>query len=157
MRLLLRMRNAYDAHFLEAELAAAVLITLILYRIEVLQYAPKNVETIYIALTAAFGALLGFAITGISVILAFSDSEKLNVLKKSPFYPLVFSVFVSAAKVLGFGFALALVGLLVQAKSKTGMAVAYLAVFATIASAFRLYRCIWVLENIVAIVTAESR
>lgn len=35
------------------------------------------------------------------------------------------------------------------------MTVAYLAVFATIASAFRLYRCIWVLENVVAIVTAE--
>ena len=42
----------------------------------------------------------------------------LAALKKSPFYHLVFSVFVSAAKVVGSGFALSFVGLLVNQNLK---------------------------------------
>jgi hypothetical protein len=148
-----RLVSIYNRYFLSAELAISLTLTLAAIRLDLGRYVPTNSDTIYVALTASFVALLGFVITGISVILAFGDSERLALLRKSRHYPLVFKVFVSAAKFLGVGFISSFLGLIVDRKSETGMVIAYLTLFTVFVAIFRVYRCVWVLDNVIEIVT----
>lgn len=150
MNLLIRI---YSRHFLLAELVLSILLAFGAARLHVLKYLPGNTDTIYVALSASFGALLGFAITGVSVMLAVSDSERLALLRTSPHYPLVFRIFTSAARYLGVGFLTAFLGLVLDRQTALGQAVAYLTLFSVIISVFRVYRCVWVLDSVITIVT----
>ena len=112
-----------------------------------------NRAAVYGAVASIFGSLLGFVITATSVVLGFSVSEKLNVLRASTEYPKLWKTFSSTIWTLGITTLVALVCLLID-KDKTPVELIVPVVFIfIIISIFRIARTIWALENIILLVT----
>jgi hypothetical protein len=115
-----------------------------------------NRGAIYGALASIFGSLLGFIITAVSIALAFSASEKLTVLRDSKYYPQLWGVFLSATRCLATVTVAALVALIGDRDMAPIRWLTYAVWVLTVLSVARITRCIWVLENIVKIVTKPA-
>lgn len=116
----------------------------------------ENRGTLYSTLAALFGSMLGFVITAVSIILGYANNEKLEIVRESKYYPTIWSVFKSTIKILAIATLLALVGLVVDKDVQPLDFILYLNIYFVVISFFRIGRCIWVLENIIAIVTKKS-
>jgi hypothetical protein len=116
-----------------------------------------NRSAVYGALASIFGSLLGFAMTAVSIVLGFSASERLAVVRDSRHYPTLWRVFLSAIKALGVATIAALIGLVFDRDSAPCRWVLYGCVLTAILAFLRLARCIWVLENIVSLVAAPPK
>ena len=112
-----------------------------------------NREVLYGALVALFGSLLGFSITAVSIVLGYANSDKLEIVRKSAHYADLWNTFRSAIKVLAFATITSLIGLILDRDTLPNNLILYLNIFSSILSFLRVGRCIWVLENIIAIVT----
>jgi hypothetical protein len=108
---------------------------------------------IYGTLASIFGSLLGFIITAVSIALAFSASDKLTVLRGSKYYPQLWGVFLSATRCLATVTVAAMVALIGDRDMAPIRWLTYTVLVLTVLSVARVARCIWVLENIVKIVT----
>lgn len=120
------------------------------------QFFSDGRGTLYGTLTALFGSLLGFAITAVSIILGYAANEKLEVVRNSNHYHVLWDTFNSAIKVLAVATVLALIGLVVDKDSSPKNVILYINFFLTILSFFRIARCIWILEYIIAIVSKKT-
>ncbi len=116
-----------------------------------------NRGALYAALVALFGSLLGFSITAISIVLGYANSDKLEIVRKSAHYSDLWNTFRSAIKVLAFATVTSLIGLILDRDTSPTNLILYLNIFASILSFFRIARCIWVLESIIAIVTKPRK
>jgi hypothetical protein len=116
-----------------------------------------NRSAVYGALASIFGALLGFAITAVSVVLGFSSTERLSVIRESQHYSTLWKVFTAAIRTLGLATVATLVALVLDRDASPMRIVLHLSVFASILAIFRLARCVWVLENVIALVSAPSK
>ncbi len=159
----MKIRKYWEANFLAAELVLAIGLAVLFYlwsefinkNAFILQYFIGNRESIYTALVALFGSLLGFSITAISIVLGYANSEKLEIVRMSSHYMDLWNTFKSAIVVLAFATITTLAGLIFDRDSAPINAVLYINVFASILSFFRIARCIWVLNYIIAIVTKQ--
>src|SRR5947209_6697978 len=110
------LRRTYDRHFLLAELIISALIAgsvataAVSGRFSLLPYIHGNRVAIYTTTTATLGTLLGFVITGVSVILALAESEKLKLLKRTSHYRTLFDVYISTARLLAIGTIISFLG-----------------------------------------------
>jgi MFS family permease len=116
-----------------------------------------NRGAVYGALASIFGSLLGFAMTAVSIVLGFSMSERLAVVRESRHYPTLWRVFLSGIKALGVATIVALIGLVFDRDSAPFRWVLYGCVMTAILAFLRLARCIWVLENIVSLVASPPK
>lgn len=116
-----------------------------------------NRGAVYGALASIFGSLLGFAITAVSIVLGFSTTERLAVVRESKHYPTLWKVFTAAIRTLGLATVVALLGLILDRESSPMKWVLYLTVFAMILAILRLSRCVWVLENVITLVTGPPK
>ncbi len=159
----MKIRKYWEANFLVAEFVLAVALALLFYlwseyinkNMFLLQFFTGNRESIYAALVALFGSLLGFSITAVSIVLGYANSEKLEIVRMSSHYMDLWNAFKSAIAVLAFATMTTLVGLIFDRDSAPMDAILYVNVFASILSFFRIARCIWVLNYIIAIVTKQ--
>jgi hypothetical protein len=110
-------------------------------------------KEVYAAIATIFGALLGFTITAISIVIVFVNSERLELLKKSKHYRTLYNVFLVTIKYLAFTTIIALISLILDRDTRTHHWITYLNLFGVILSIIGLSRCIWVLENIVKLIT----
>jgi hypothetical protein len=114
-----------------------------------------NRAPVYGAMASVFGSLLGFVITATSIVLGFSVSEKLSVLRESAEYPKLWKTFSSTIWILGATTLVSLLCLLVD-KDKAPVQFLVPLVFAlALLSVFRVARTIWALEHIVLLVTKK--
>jgi hypothetical protein len=150
----------WRAHFLEAEFGLAVLITTIFIMwVEFISGHPASEilfadrSEIYNASAAIFGSLLGFIITAVSIVLGYISSDRLTIVRESKQYSTMWRVFTSAIKVLAIATVAALIGLLFDRDGAPVYVIFYFNIFAATLASLRLARCIWVLENIIHIVT----
>lgn len=148
-------------HFLGVELAIAVLAGCALTfwirvgdgSVFLSALVHQNRAQIYGTLASIFGSLLGFVITSMSIVLGFSASERLGILRKSSHYRDMWAVFTSAIKALGATTALWLAALLFERESAPKPLLIDACICVTLLSLFRLARCVWVLEKIVEVLT----
>ncbi len=161
----MKIRKYWEANFLTAELVLAVVLAILFYiwsefidkNSFLSQYFVGNRESIYTALVALFGSLLGFSITAVSIVLGYANSDKLEIVRISSHYMDLWDTFKSAIAVLAFATMTTLVGLIFDRDSAPVNAILYLNVFASILSFFRIARCIWVLNYIIVIVTKQRK
>ncbi len=155
----------WKAYFLQVEFCIALLITIIFTvwaelfggHAVIERLLTDNRSDIYSTLAAIFGSLLGFTITAVSIVLGYSTSDRLAVVRESTHYPLMWRVFTSAIKALALATISALIGLIVDRDSAPFYPVFYFNILASTLASFRLTRCVWVLENVIQIVTKPSK
>lgn len=113
--------------------------------------------TLYGVLATVWGALFGFVIATITIVLGFSEGARMKIVRDSAHYPDLWKTFMSATRALGFATAASLAGLLTDKDVAAGApnhAVFYVVIFAAILATLRLSRCVWILQNVVKLVTA---
>ena len=116
-----------------------------------------NRAAVYGALASIFGSLLGFAITAESIVLGLSSSERLEAIRESTHYATLWRVFISAIRALGLATALSLIALVLDRDNRPIWPCLLVTFFGTVLASLRLLRCIWVLENVVALVSVPSK
>jgi hypothetical protein len=149
-------------HFLLVELLIAIALTamLIIWSVSwgghqvLLNLVKGNRATIYGALASLFGSLLGFSITAMSIILGFTSSDRLAILRSSSHYKDLWAVFTSAIRFLGITTVLALIGLVFDREAVQRPYIFIACVGLSGLCVLRMARCLWVLERIVAILIA---
>lgn len=152
-------------HFLGAEFGVALVATggLVLWVEEyggaevVERLLRQNRGLVYGTLASIFGSLLGFVITTVSIVMAFSTSERLAPVRDSRHYPTLWRVFISTIRILGLAVLAALGGLLIDRDGAANRPVFYVCVLLSLLAAIRLGRCVWVLENMIDVVTGGVR
>lgn len=113
-------------------------------------------STLYAALASIYGSLFGFVIATVAVVVGLSTSARLKPLRESPQHQTLWRVFKSAIWTLAFATAMAVAALVLD-RDGSPMRFAFYGVLATsILVAARLGRCIWVLENVIDIVTKQE-
>jgi hypothetical protein len=149
-------------NFLDVEFAIAAFVTAMLFlwcerwggHEVLLNLVDKNRAAIYGALASLFGSLLGFAITAMSIVLGFSTSERLNILKSSSHYKDLWAVFPSAIRFLGITTLAALLGLVFDREAVHRPYIFVGCIGLSVLCVLRIGRCLWVLERMVELLTA---
>lgn len=116
----------------------------------------QNRGQIYGTMVSLFGALLGFVITSMSIVLGFSASERFKILKASKYYSQLWNVFTSAIRWLGAVTVLWLCALLLDRESAQKPLLLIICLTVSCISVLRLARCVWVLEKIVQVITSPA-
>jgi hypothetical protein len=112
-----------------------------------------NRATLYGTAASIFGSLLGFAITATSIVLGFSSSDRLAVLRGSAHYPTLWKTFSATIRALALATVIALVCLVWDRDNQPASWLTVVLFFSVLLAIFRIGRTIWVLEQIIALVT----
>jgi hypothetical protein len=115
-----------------------------------------NRSAIYAALASIFGSLLGFGITAVSIVVAAINSDNLAVLRKSRHYPTLWRVFTVGIRYLAFATVASLLALILDRDSSPSWRAFYLCLLASVWAVAGVARSIWVLENIIQLLTAST-
>jgi hypothetical protein len=119
-----------------------------------------NRAAVYGVLTTLWGALLGFVITAVSIVLAFSQEARLRLVRESDHYETLWRVFMSTIRILGLATLAALGALLFDRDPPGGSPHIYLfysiVLFSTLAI-FRIARSVWVLGKVIEVVSRPSQ
>lgn len=126
-------------------------------RTYVMPVLSNNRAALYGALMSLFGALLGFVIATISIVLGFATHEQFSVLRKSVHYRTLWAVFASAARFLGLATIAALAALLADRDAAPHVTLFYACAVLSLICVARTARCVWALEAVVRIATSEPR
>ena len=120
------------------------------------EFISGNRVNIYRTLATISGTLLGFLITGVSLAISNTTSDKFAILRESRHSSSLWKTFLQAIKFLGLLTVTAFLCLLFDRdKSPSTWLVIPLYLFVAL-SIVRLLRVIWILEKIVGIVTKPS-
>lgn len=155
-----KYKDKYEKQFMLYELIISIVLSIVIVKFIFPIIFPETVESwlvtnkndVYSLLASVAGTLLGFIITGVSVILAFSESEKLRLLKKSRHYKTIFVVYFSTIKWLALTTAVSIIWIFTDLFMLYSF---YLLIFAIIITSLRMARCVWILEAIVEIVIRD--
>ena len=151
------MWRHYEAHLIGFDLAFSVIVAGIAIfffevfwgRADFVDFLKGSREGLYISVISLAGALLGFTITTVSIILAFSESSGLRLIRDSGHYHTILAIFFNAIRALGFTTIWALVALLADTDMEPKFWATYVALWSVILSGQRLYRCAWILERVI--------
>ena len=154
-----RLSTWYEKNFSCIEFFAAVLVAAAFFAATRFHKISSAIElilngshqTLYATIASIGGSLLGFILTAVSIVIVFGQLPKLRILRQSQQYANVFRVFFQAVNWLAFTTIWALIGLLVDRDSAPSMPVTSIMLFLAVLSAFRVYRCIWVMRAITEI------
>lgn len=108
---------------------------------------------IYGTFAAIFGSLLGFAIAAESIVLGLSGSEHLRIVRESRHYSTLWQVFRWTIRTLALATVAALVALILDRDKAPRTVCLYLSTFFGLLAAVQLARTIWVLEQVVKVVS----
>jgi hypothetical protein len=107
---------------------------------------------IYSTLASVAGALLGFVLTAVSIVLGFSSLPRLAVLRTSPHYKALYRIYFEATAFLSGATVCALVALVFDRDCAPVPLWLYSTLAFSLLSGVRVARCVWVLERLVELV-----
>lgn len=116
-------------------------------------FLNENRGAIYGTLASILGALLGFVVTTLAILLTFADSPRLSVLRQSRHYETLWKVFVSNIRTLGLATTAVLAALLVDRDSSPQHVLQVAVVWTLSLAILRVARAAWILEQFVMLVT----
>ena len=147
----------YKRNFMNIDMIIAIISVVVLYYMSITLLNSTSIEqwiltiktSLYPVIATISGALLGFVITGVSIILlAFTPSNKLTSLKKSSQYKNIFNVYFRAIYYLAITTIISVFGLIITTYNTFWF---WILITSSTISLLGLYRCIWILEKIVKI------
>jgi len=159
MKIIKKIGEMYEKYFLFMEFLFSIFLTLITLWLldrynmqdEVMNILKGSRSALYGAIAGVSGSLLGFVITGLSILLVTGNNAGMNALRSSKFYYQIFKVFLNTSKYLGLLVVLSLVSLIIDRDTAPLFEVNMLVLWGVIIVTFRILRCLWVLENIIKI------
>src|SRR5215469_4589801 len=107
-----------------------------------------NRAALYGTTASISGSLLGFVITSTSIVLGFSASDRLAVVRESKQYPMLWRTFSATIRAFAATTVVALLCLLLDRDGASVPWLMVLLVFSVVLSMLRLARTIWALEHI---------
>lgn len=110
---------------------------------------------LYGSLAAIFASLFGFVIAATSIILGLSNSPRLAVVRESDSYGDLWKLLFSAIRWTGVAALVALGALILDTQDSPTFWVAHAALVVTAMAVVRLWRCVWVLEETIKLVTRK--
>jgi hypothetical protein len=151
----------WSVHFLFAELLVALGVML---AFGVWQATPGggrvvaetlegNRGAVYGALTSLFGALLGFILAAMAIVLGYASDNRLRLVRESRHYPALWRIFIAATRALALATGAALLALVVDRDNAPSPLILDLLAGATALATLRLARCLWVFERIIGLLT----
>jgi hypothetical protein len=155
----------WKVHFLAAEMGLAVLVG-VAFAVWAVWLGGQplvdailkgNRATVYGTLASMCGSLLGFTIAVVAIVLGYASSDRLAIVRESRHYPTLWHVFVAAMRALGVATLVALVGLILDRDGASVPVILYVCVGTMALATLRLARCLWVLEQVIALVAAPSK
>jgi uncharacterized membrane protein len=155
----------WRANFLVVELVIAIVLTTAFAlwysrsggELIVADVMRGNRAAIYGTLASILGSLLGFAITAISIILGFIPQERMAVLRESAHYNDLWQTFMAAIRALALATVATLLGLVLDRDTSPIAWLDHLCVFSILLSLFRVFRCVWILEKVIRLMTLPSK
>lgn len=111
---------------------------------------------IYGTFAPIFGSLLGFAIAAESIVLGLSGSEHLRIVRESKHYSTLWKVFRWTIRTLALATVAALAALILDRDKVPCITYLYVSVFFGMLAAAQLARTIWVLEQVVKVVSTTK-
>ena len=159
------MKQAWKKNFLEWELGLSIAISVGfaiwveglhgLHDVDVILNGQR--AAVYGTTASIAGALLGFIIATVAIILGFSAGDSFTVLRESAYYKDLWRTLKSTIKMLALATLAAVVALLVD-RDAAPNAPAMLVCFGfAVLSIIRLARSIWILNKVMFIVTGVSQ
>lgn len=115
-----------------------------------------NRAVVYSLLASLAGTLLGFVLTAVSIVMAWTQTGRFKLLRLSPHYKTLFKVYYSAVGWFAVLTVAALAALVLDRDSRPLVWTTYVIVWLLVLAGLRLSRCIWVLHKITAIATQSS-
>lgn len=112
-----------------------------------------NRAALYGTTASISGSLLGFVITSTAIVIGFSASDRLAVVRQSEQYPMLWKTFSATIRALAAATAVTLLCLLLDRDSAPVPWLVVPLVLFVVLSLLRLARTIWALEHIIALVT----
>lgn len=159
------VRDFWRKHFLGAELVVGVVATVVFIvwaerfggvaDLQVLLDSRRSV--VYGAFAAIAGSLLGFVIATISIVLGLSSSPRLKRVRDSQHYGMLWVVFTTSIKWMGLATLALLAGLLFDREQAPKWWLFYASTGSVLLALLRLWRCIWVLEQVIKVVSIDKR
>lgn len=113
----------------------------------------NNADRLYPVFLNSCITLLGFLLTGISIIMIFLKDDKLEPLKEHGHFTSILSIYFSAIRVCALVTAISFWGLVAE---KTNL-LSHITALMVCILAVRLARCIWIIEQITAILYKKNR
>lgn len=142
------------------ETVILLIISLVLYKITSCFGLNANISeilkdslriTLYATLSQIMGALLGIGIAGLTILLTMEKSTSMKILKNSPYYNELFDIFLISIKKYAVGTVCCILMLIVDSNSEPKLYCFYFTVYWCVNCSISLYRCIWVLKNVIKI------
>lgn len=115
-----------------------------------------NRAELYSSLASIFGALLGFAITAVSIMISFAHSPKLKIVRESGHYKTLWIIFTYAIRASALATLTSVLALLNDCDDSPSRIMMYIALFFSMLATWRIARCIWILERIIELVIAPQ-
>lgn len=113
-------------------------------------------ETLYSVLAPIFASLFGFVIAATSIILGLSGNARLAVVRESDSYRDLWRTLFSAIRWLGVGTIATLVALVLDRSDEPTFWIAHTVLILTGMVVVRLWRCVWILQKTINLVTKKS-
>lgn len=115
-------------------------------------------DTLYGTIASISAGLLGFVITGVTILLTLGETRRVKRMIEVGMYDKIVEVFISSARWLAGGVFLSLLGLVLDRGSNTWFQLYCWIVFnVTAVSALRIMRCLWVLSEVSAAVISDKK
>jgi len=154
---MINILRQYNKYFLQIELVMSIVLTIIIIYIfdcirspdTIINWLGQNKNEIYSLFATINGTLLGFIFTGMSIILVFTESDKLRLMKRSKHYKTIFIIYFSTIKYLGIATIIPILGIIFN--NDYNIYLFYLIIWSIIISVLRIWRCMWVLESLIVI------
>lgn len=153
----------YEKNFTWLNALAGIVTALVIFLLDhflcpniLADFLKEHHRNFYGVLASVYGALLGFTITTVSLLLSFSKSPSLALIRKSTHYNTIWSIFKGTMRWLGLGTILSIILLFPNGDNQFVLWLSYFSAGLLVYVTLLIERCIWVLGNIIDLVTKEK-
>lgn len=112
-------------------------------------------SSVYGALVGLQGSLLGFVLAALTIVLGYSQSPSMEILRKSGQLPNLFRVYLAGIRSHAFATVTAIVALVVNSGYVTASLLAWLVASSSVVTAIRLGRSLWATRSVVVVVSKD--
>jgi len=155
-----KIKNYYGNHFLGVHTFLITIFTSIIFfvfwKISYLQKISDfitNQKDLFNLVASISASLLGFVITGLSILIVFYDSSKLEIIKKSKHKNLIYTIYFSTIKYLAVLTIVSILLCFLSGKQPYNLIFLFIFCWSFALSVFRIHRCLWILSTIIKIIT----